>query len=85
MADVAMGKNKNGANIGIYNAYSGNAQQYILKKSSTEGAYIIATKVSNGTKVMDVYKNGKADGSNVCQWTYSGRGNQKQSSIVSYY
>ena len=77
MVDVAMGENKDGANIGIYNAYSGDAQQYVLKKSSTQGAYIIATKVSDGSKVLDVYKQGKEDGTNVCQWTYGGRGNQQ--------
>ena len=77
MLDVASAKNEDGANIGIYNAYSGDAQQFMLKTSSTNGAYIVATKCSNLTKVLDDYNFGKTDGTNVCQWTYGGYSNQQ--------
>ena len=77
MLDVACAKNDNGTNIQIYNAYSGDAQQFKLKTSSTNGAYIVATKCSNLTKVLDDYNFGKSDGTNVCQWTYGGYSNQQ--------
>ena len=77
MLDVASAKNTDGANIQIYNAHSGNAQQFMLKTSSTNGAYVIATKCSNLTKVLDDYEFRKEDGTNVCQWTYGGKANQQ--------
>ncbi|MBE6049462.1 MAG: hypothetical protein E7214_02080 [Clostridium sp.] len=77
MLDVASAKNENGTNIGIYNSHSGNAQQFMLKTSSTNGAYVIATKASNITKVLDDYNFSKADGTNVCQWAYGGKANQQ--------
>ena len=49
----------------------------MLKTSSTNGAYIVATKCSNLTKVLDDYNFGKTDGTNVCQWTYGGYSNQQ--------
>ena len=76
MLDVANGENKDDANIGIYNAYSGDAQQFMLKKSAN-GSYVVATKCSNLTKVLDDANNNKADGANVCQWTYNGQTNQQ--------
>ncbi|WP_158676968.1 RICIN domain-containing protein, partial [Clostridium acetobutylicum] len=36
----------------------------------------VATKSSNGSKVLDDYNFGTADGTNVCQWTYGGNNNQ---------
>ena len=77
MLDVASAKNENGTNIQIYNAHSGDAQQFMLKTSSTNGAYIVATKCSNLTKVLDDYNFGKSDGTNVCQWAYGGNSNQQ--------
>jgi len=77
MLDVANGENEDGANAQIYDAYSGNAQQFMIKTSSTKNAYVIATKCSDLTKVLDDYNFGKADGTNVCQWTYGGKGNQQ--------
>ena len=70
MVDIANGENKNGTNVQIYNGYSGKAQQFIVKTTSSKGVYTIATKSSNGTKVLDAEKKGTADGTNVLQWTY---------------
>lgn len=77
MIDVANGVDEDGANIQIYNAYSGNAQQFILQPTGTSNIYTIGTKASNGTKVLDVYNHGKEDGTNVCQWTKYGAPNQQ--------
>lgn len=76
MIDVTGGEDKDGTNIEIYNAYSGTPQQFMLK-TSVNGSYIIATKSSNITKVLDDYNFEKADGTKVCQWTYGGRENQR--------
>ena len=76
MLDVANGENKDDANIGIYHAYSGDAQQFTLKSTSTNQGYVIATKVSNLTKVLDDYRFETTDGTNVCQWSYGGNSNQ---------
>ena len=77
MVDIAYGKDEDGANVGIYDGYAGEAQQFALKASSTNGAYIIATKCSGMTKVLDDYEFRKEDGTNVCQWTYGGKANQQ--------
>ena len=76
MLDVANAENKDGANIGIYNAYSGTAQQFMLKTINTKGEYVVATKASNLTKVLDDYNFSTSNGANVCQWSYSGNNNQ---------
>lgn len=76
MLDVSNGENKDGANIQIYNAYSNDAQKFVIKSSSRSGEYVVATKVSNETKVLDGYNFGTSDGTNVCQWTYGGQSNQ---------
>ena len=34
MLDVANGEDKDGANIGIYHAYSGDAQKFVVQKTS---------------------------------------------------
>jgi len=52
--DVANGENKNGANIQTYDAYGGNAQQFIIMTTSSSNVYTIGTKVSNGEKALDV-------------------------------
>ena len=77
MIDIAYGKDEDGANVGIYDAYSGEAQQFMIKTSSTKDAYIIATKCSGLTKVLDDESNKKNDGANVCQWSYNGKANQQ--------
>ena len=77
MLDIAGAKNADGTNIQIYNSHSGIAQQFMLKATSNDKAYVIATKCSNLTKVLDDYKSKKDDGTNVCQWTYGGNENQQ--------
>ena len=70
MLDVNRGKNKNGTNIQIYNGHSGKAQQFTINATSSKDVYTVATKSSNGTKVLDGEKKGTADGTNVIQWSY---------------
>jgi len=73
--DVDSAKNENGANILIYNAYGGVAQQFALTAGSN-GSFIITTRVSDGGKAIDVYENRTNDGANVCQWAVNGNSNQ---------
>ncbi|MDC7293477.1 pectate lyase [Butyrivibrio sp. DSM 10294] len=77
MLDVANGEDTDGADIGIYQAYGGNAQQFILKTTDQSGVFTIGTKCSSATKTLDVYAKKTADGTNVCQWTYNGKPNQQ--------
>ena len=77
MLDVANGKDEDGANLQIYDAYGHDAQQFIVKNTKNSGVYTIGTKSSNGTKYIDVYNHGKTDGTNVCQWTFYGNPNQE--------
>ena len=73
--DVDSAKNENGANILIYDAYGGVAQQFALTAGSGN-SFIITTRVSNGGKAIDVYENRTNDGANVCQWSVNGNSNQ---------
>lgn len=77
MVDIDRGSATDGANIQIYNGYSGDSQKFLVQKTSTDGVYTLATKVSNGTKNFDVYDHGKTDGTNVCQWAFTGNPNQQ--------
>lgn len=77
MLDVSNASNTDGANIQIYHGYSGNAQKFIVNTTSTNDVYTIGTKISDDTKMIDVYNFGTTDGTNVIQWTYGGRGNQQ--------
>ena len=77
MLDVAEGEDKDGANIGIYHAYSGDAQRFLVQKTANNGVYTIATKASKSSKNLDVYEHKTADGTNVCQWSYYGNPNQQ--------
>ena len=77
MVDVTAQKNEDGTNIEIYTNNSGVAQQFSLQSSTTKGAYIIATKCSGLTKVLDAAGNKTADGTNVLQWTANGQTNQQ--------
>lgn len=70
MLDVDKGKNEDGTNIQIWPANGKTTQKFMLVNTNQEGCYGIVTKVSDGTKSLDVYNFGTADGSNVCQWTY---------------
>ena len=77
MIDISCAEDKDGANVQIYDGFSGEAQQFKLKTSSVNGQYIIATKCSGLSKVFDDSNFSKADGANVCQWSYTGDGNQR--------
>ena len=70
MLDVECGENKDGANIQIYDGYSGKSQQFTIDTTSNKGVYTIATKSSNGKRVLDAERKGTADGTNVLQWKY---------------
>jgi endo-1,4-beta-xylanase len=76
MLDVAGGEDKNGVNLQIYSAYSGDAQKFVILKTSNNKVYTIGSKVSNGGKVIDVEKRGTTDGSNVIQYALNGASNQ---------
>jgi endo-1,4-beta-xylanase len=77
MLDVANGENDDGTNVGIYSAYGGTAQQFIVKNTDVSGVYTIGTKCSDAAKYLDVYEKKTDDGTNVCQWTYNGGSNQQ--------
>ena len=77
MLDIANGKDEDGANIGIYQGYGGDAQKFVVKNTNNGGIYTIGTKVSNAVRYIDVYEHKTADGTNVCQWLYYGNPNQQ--------
>ncbi len=77
MLDVANGEDVDEANIGTYQGYGGDAQQFIVKTTSTNGVYTIGTKCSGASKYLDIYEKKTADGTNVVQWTYNGGANQQ--------
>jgi poly(3-hydroxybutyrate) depolymerase len=74
--DIANGDDKNGANVQIYDAYGGNAQQFVVMTTSDSNTYTIGSKVSSGGKALDIENESTSDGANVCQWTNSSKGNQ---------
>lgn len=74
--DIANASADNGANVQIYASHTGDAQQFTVKNASQNGAYIIATKATDGVKVLDVEGRKKTDGTNVCQYTNNGQTNQ---------
>lgn len=76
MLDVQYGENNDGTNIQTYSANGATAQQFKFVNTSTSGTYGITTRVSSDKKGLDVYNYSKADGTNVCQWTYRGAANQ---------
>jgi arabinoxylan arabinofuranohydrolase len=75
MLDVANGSANNDANIQVYSAYGGDAQQFKLVEYGS-GEFAIVTKSSNDGKAVDIANNGYTDGTNVLQWTNSGKSNQ---------
>ncbi|MCR5526230.1 MAG: endo-1,4-beta-xylanase [Lachnospiraceae bacterium] len=77
MLDVANGSGDDGANIGVYTGYSGDAQKFIVKTTKYDGIYTVVTKVSDSTKALDVYGAKRAEGTNVCQWKINGNANQQ--------
>lgn len=76
MLDIANGADEDGANAQIYSSYSGDPQKFLIKTTGTNGYYAIASKGSNGAKVLDVSGRGTADGTNVQLYTYNGQSNQ---------
>ncbi|ORX78165.1 alpha/beta-hydrolase [Anaeromyces robustus] len=76
MLDVAAGDSKDGANIQIYSAYGGDAQQFAIIPTSNGNTYVIGSKVSNGEKVLDIEKASTSEGSNVLQWVNGEKANQ---------
>jgi len=74
--DVANGEDKNGANVQIYDAYGGEAQQFVIMTTSSDNVYTIASRVSSGGKALDIENEGTSEGSNVLQWTNGSKGNQ---------
>jgi len=76
MLDVSGGREDNGANIQIYDAHGGDAQQFIIEETYQSNVYVIGTKVTSGYRVLDVEREGKADGSNICQWDNGEKSNQ---------
>ena len=75
--DIAYGKDEDGANVGIYHAYGGEAQRFKVKKASDENTYFIATACSGYSRVLDDEKKSNENGANVIQWKYNGNNNQK--------
>ncbi|MEK5058148.1 hypothetical protein BK126_07665 [Paenibacillus sp. FSL H7-0326] len=64
------GANTDGANILQWTHWGGDMQKFEIV--NVNGAYAIKTKVSGGTKALDVYNISSADGADVVQWTYWG-------------
>jgi len=76
MLDVEGGSNNDKTNIQIYHAYSGDAQQFILYKTSVNNAFVIATKNSNGKKALDIDHKYSKENTNVLLWTNEAKSNQ---------
>jgi arabinoxylan arabinofuranohydrolase len=76
MIDVEAGSGKNDANIQLYNAYGGDAQQFMILKTTEKDVYTIGTKVSYFDKALDIAQAKTADGTNVVQWTNEMKANQ---------
>ncbi len=77
MLDVANGENKDGANVGVYTGYSGDAQKFTVNRTNSNGIYTVGTKVSSGSKSLDVYGARKTEGTTVIQWSNNGAANQQ--------
>ena len=77
MIDIANGADEDGANVQLYSAYGGDAQQFQILSTATNGVYTIVSKASKGTKALDCYGHGTTDGTNVVQWTLGGKPNQQ--------
>jgi len=74
--DVCNGEDENGTNAQIYTTHNEDPQQFIIMETDTKGVYVIGTKGSNGSKVLDVENYGTTAGSNVYQWENEGKENQ---------
>jgi hypothetical protein len=66
--DIERAKNEKGTNVIIYNTHLGEAQQLKLLSSNNGNAVYIATKISSDSKVVCVYNDLAADGTNIHIW-----------------
>jgi len=71
MLEVNGGSSENNANIKV-----GQSGQKFILISADSGTYMIGTGVSNGSKVIDIDREGTTDGSNILQWDRIGKSNQ---------
>jgi len=77
MLDISNnGEDKDGVNAQIYTSHAGDAQQFSLVKTSNSNVYMIGTKGSQSSKVLDIEGNSSTEGSNVLQWTGGEKANQ---------
>jgi arabinoxylan arabinofuranohydrolase len=76
MLDVPNGEDNDGVNIALWENNNLDPQRFKVVEISS-GVYGIVTKVSDGTKCLDVYNWDTSDGANICQWTYYGNENQQ--------
>lgn len=77
MLDIFRGENEDGTNVEIYRAQGHIPQKFRLCPTDTKDVYTISTLASNGTKSIDVTGFYTDDGTNVCQWTTTGKANQQ--------
>jgi len=73
--DITDGKDDDMVNVGVYEAYGGEAQQFKVK-SNGGNSFAITSRVSGGTRAIDVYNFGTTDGSNVHQYSLNDKPNQ---------
>jgi len=66
--DLDYGGLDDGTNLQMFYSLGGNAQQFIIIKSTQKNLYTIGTRVTNGFKVFDIENGSVKDGSNVRQW-----------------
>jgi endo-1,4-beta-xylanase len=74
--DVCMGEDENGTNAQIYSIHNEEPQQFVVMETETKNVYVIGTRGSNGSKVLDIENYGTTPGSNVYQWENEGKANQ---------
>ena len=66
--DLYYGGLEDGTNLQMYYSLDGNAQHFVIIKSSVENTYAIGTRVTGGVKVFDIEDCNVEDGANVRQW-----------------
>lgn len=78
VADVAEGKDANGANVGLWLAHNGDSQKFslIFGRTLNDGLYTINTNLSS-SKVLDVSGGFNTNGTNIALWDKHGEGSQR--------
>jgi len=76
MLDIANGEDDVNVNVQIYDAYGGDAQQFIILKTNDKNTFTIATKVSGGERALDIEGNRNAENQNILIWTNTSKANQ---------